>query len=308
MRPYAVALLSAAALLAAPAAALAAPELSTSDRLDQRRYVASGERAYVMGFEDGSFQAQGWHITGEMGGIWSQPLKLIDGLWFGVDGSWVGKATKFTSGQGYVRMDLPQTAGIELSRTDFVPDGRRAALIGLTLRNPGAARTAKVMVDVRSELMSAYPWGWTTPDAGTFNLQDTGSFADGRLEFRDNGTSDPNAGPHDWAAAVGSNLNASGGTAGDGHWGSQAPVDVCTGEDQFTCDDGPYGKGTGGQLTYDVPLAAGQEKTLWIGVAGSDHGPAGARTELAAVLADPAGALKAKQAARKSAAAWTDVS
>src|SRR3954454_9043164 len=141
MRPYAVALLSAAALLAAPAAALAAPELSTSDRLDQRRYVASGERAYVMGFEDGSFQAQGWHVTGEMGGIWSQPLKLLDGLWFSVDGTWVGPAAKFSSGWGYVGMDLPDAGVLNLRRPDFVPDGRRGALIGLELTNPGSPKT-----------------------------------------------------------------------------------------------------------------------------------------------------------------------
>ena len=51
------------ALFAAPAAASASPELSTSDQLKTRRYVAAGDRAYVMGFEDGRFYAQGWHIT-----------------------------------------------------------------------------------------------------------------------------------------------------------------------------------------------------------------------------------------------------
>ena len=56
-------------------------------------------------------------------------------------------------------MDLPSTSGLELRRTDFVPDGRRAALVGLTLHSTGAARTVTVMVDAHSELMSAYPWG-----------------------------------------------------------------------------------------------------------------------------------------------------
>ena len=69
-----------AALLLLPSLAAAAPELSTNDRLQDRRYVTAGERAYVMGFEDGNFYAQGWHITGEMGGVWTQPLKLVDGV------------------------------------------------------------------------------------------------------------------------------------------------------------------------------------------------------------------------------------
>ena len=53
-----------------------------------------------------------------------------------------------------------------VARTDFVPDGRRGALFGLTITNPGAARTAKLTVDAHSELMGQYPWGFTgvTPE------------------------------------------------------------------------------------------------------------------------------------------------
>ena len=69
----------------------------SGDRLKDRREVAAGTRAYSVGFQDGGFYANGWHITGEMGGIWAPPLKLADGVWFGVDDAWVGAATKFTS-------------------------------------------------------------------------------------------------------------------------------------------------------------------------------------------------------------------
>jgi hypothetical protein len=117
-------------------------ELSVTTRLADRREVAAGTRAYSVGFEDGRFYANGWHITGEMGGVWTPPVKLVDGVWFGLDDDWVGPATKFTSGWGYTRFDLPTTAGLEVSRTDFVPDGRRGALFGLTITNPGDARTA----------------------------------------------------------------------------------------------------------------------------------------------------------------------
>ena len=89
------------------------PELSVSDQLGNRRFVAAGTRAYSIGFEDGRFYANGWHITGEMGGVWTPPLKLVDGVWFGLDGQWVGPATKFSSGWGYTRYDLPDTAGLE---------------------------------------------------------------------------------------------------------------------------------------------------------------------------------------------------
>ena len=57
-------------------------------------------------------------------------------MYFGVNEQWVGPATRFTSGWGYTRYDLPSIDGIGLERTDVAPDGRRGALIGLKLTNP----------------------------------------------------------------------------------------------------------------------------------------------------------------------------
>jgi hypothetical protein len=291
--------LVAGAILLAPAAAAASPELSTSDQLKTRRYVSAGERAQIQGFQDGRFYASGWHITGEMGGVWTPPIKLVDGVWFGIDGKWLDPATKFTSGWGYTRMDFPDASGLKVSRTDFAPDGRRAALFGLKLTNPGAgAKKAAVMVDAHSELISHYPWGWTNPNSTDSNLPDTGAYRDGTLEFRDRGTPPaPNAAPHDWAALVGSNSKASGGETGPGHWGSQDGT-VCTAESQFWCDEGPSGKGTGGRLRYTVNVPSHGSRTLWIAVAGSDKGLGAARTELSRALNDPEGAFAAKVASR----------
>ena len=54
----------------------------------------------------------------------------------------------------------PPPPGLTLQRTDFVPDGHRAALFGLKMTNPGASsRTVTVKVDAHSELMTEYPWG-----------------------------------------------------------------------------------------------------------------------------------------------------
>jgi hypothetical protein len=293
-------------LAIAPAAAVAAPELSISDRLQDRRYIASSERAYVVGFEDGLFYANGWHITGEMGGVWSPPLKLVDGVWFGVDDQWIGPATRFRSGWGYTEMDLPPTAGLELSRTDFTPDGRRAALFGLHVRNPGAAeRTVAVKVDAHSELLGAYPWGFAgiSPHASD-NIPDTAAFEGNALVFREQGKlPPPNAEVHDWAALVAGNRDPESGVTGDTHRGDQGD-NVCS-EDQVPppapsqCDDGPFGRGKGGQLRYELTVPAGGTQTLWVAVAGSDEGPATARRELDAALADPEAALARKVARRE---------
>ena len=306
------------ALLLLPTVAAAAPELSTNDRLQDRRYVTAAERAYVMGFEDGNFYAQGWHVTGEMGGVWTQPLKLVDGVWFGVDGDWVGGAKRFSSGWGYSRMRFASRGDLRLSRTDFVPDGRRGALFGLHIRNRGATRTVSVAVDVHSELMSHYPWAWTKPGADEFNLPDTGSFdaATGALTFRDQGTSHPSAGAHDWAAMVASTRRPASGATGPGHFGPQGEggVEICQDDGvpderkAKTCDDGPFGKGTGGELRYSVRVPAGRTRTVWVGVAGSETGPAGARTELGKLLNDPGRQLARKIARRERLARWTQLS
>ena len=69
------------------------------------------------------------------------------------------------------------------------------------------------------------------------------------------------------------------------------------------CDDGPFGKGTGGQLRYRVTLGSRTAQTVWIAVAGSDRGMADAKKELAKALADPDAQLAAKIAERDELAA-----
>ena len=93
--------------LITPSLASAADELSTSNRLQDRREVAAGERAYSGGFEDGRWYANGWHISGEMGGVWAPPLKLVDGVWFGVNGQ-VGR-------QGHALHERPGLHPLRLS-------------------------------------------------------------------------------------------------------------------------------------------------------------------------------------------------
>ena len=306
-----IALLVACLTLAGAAGAQAAPELAVSDRLQDRRYLASSERAYAVGFEDGRFYANGWHITGEMGGVWTPPLKLVDGVWFGIGDQWIGPATEFRSGWGYAEMDLPQTAGLRLRRTDFAPDGRRAVLFGLHLTNPSTAdRTVTVRVDAHSELLGAYPWGFDTavPNARD-NLPDSAAFDGQALVFREQGKlPHPNAEVHDWAALVAADRNPSSGVTGATHRGDQGD-NVCRAEEPPSqCDDGPFGRGQGGQLRYQVTVPGGRTQTLWVAVAGSDNGLAEARSELAAALRDPERALAAKIAARERLSEWSRLS
>src|SRR5436190_10896475 len=92
-----------------------APELSESTRLDERRSLVVGRRFYQMGAEDGRYPATGFHTRGEMGGFWTPPVKLLDGLWFKAGDDWLagpGAVSSYTSGWGYRRMDLGTHGGV----------------------------------------------------------------------------------------------------------------------------------------------------------------------------------------------------
>ena len=131
-----------------------------------------------------------------------------------------------------------------------------------------------VKVDAHSELMGAYPWGFTgvAPNASD-NLADTAAFDGRALVFREQGKlPHPNAETHDWAALVGSDRRPAGGETGAGHRGDQGD-NVCTAEEPPSqCDDGPFGKGQGGQLRYEVRVKGHDSETVWVAVAGSDKG------------------------------------
>ena len=303
------------ALVALAAGPAQAAEVSVSERLQDRREVAAGTRAQVLGFEDGRFYANGWHITGEMGGVVTPPLKLLDSVYLGVNGQWVAPATKFTSGWGYVRYDLPSIDGLRLERTDVAPDGRRGALIGLKLTNPSRRdKTAKVMVDAHSELMTQYPWGFagTVPNASE-NAQDRGAFRRRSLVFRDTGRLTGETRNHSYTAIVGSDRDPVGGTTGAGHYGPFGQGRACTAEQTpapmpSQCDDGPFGKGTGGRLNYKVKVRGGRSTTLWVAVAGSENSARQARSEFRRLIADPAGLLAEKQRSRRALGRWSRLS
>ncbi len=290
-------------------------ELSATTRLADRRSLVVGDRAYSMGTADSLYPASGWHIRGEMGGVWTPPIKLVDGVWIRLADQWLGDAedgaaaTRTTAGWGYTRTTYRPVDQVSVERTDFVPDGTRATLVGLTLTSR-VARTVPIALDAHSELMSSYPWGWTTPNATTFNLPDTGSFSNGQLVFREQGTPPvDNAAAHDWAAVVGSTVPPRSHQLGPRHRGPQDPAVVCPtdGPAPYTCDDSAAGKGTGGQLRWQLPLSANTPTTIWFAVAGSDEGLAAARTELAEALADPAAALQEKVDSREEWNSHTEV-
>jgi glycogen debranching enzyme len=276
------------------------PRRSTATDLADKRYVAAGDRAYVIGSEDGRFPPMGWHIRGEMGGVWAHPIKLLDGYWFALDDQWIPQASRYTTGAGYVQMQFPTTAGLEVTRTEFSPDSSPVALVGLTLRNPDStSQSVKLTMDARSEVMAAYPWGWTTPNAKTFNGLDEGSYdpSTGTLTFKESGKP--------WYAAVRASVAPYEGLTGSEFWGPVPASDPASDpecpEDTYCRDDYlEYGNGTGGSLRWNLSVGGNDERTLWIAVAGSHTSQSDATSALSGALTDPEGLLSQKVNSRRA--------
>jgi glycogen debranching enzyme len=260
------------------------PSRSTATDLGDKRYVAAGDRAYVIGSEDGRFPPMGWHIRGEMGGVWAHPIKLLDGYWFALDGQWIPQASSFTTGAGYAQMQFPQTDGLNVTRTEFSPDGSPVVLVGLTLQNPDStSKSVKLTMDARSEIMAAYPWGWTKPNAKEFNGPDNGSYdpSTGTLTFKESGSE-----PKPWYAAVRASVAPDEGLTGSDYWGP-----VTEAERVGYLENG---NGTGGSLRWNLSVGGGQERTLWVAVAGSNTSQSEATGALSSALNNPESLLSQK--------------
>lgn len=103
-------------------------------------YVTAGDRVYMVGHQDGSFPEIGWHISGEMGGVWNHPIKLLDG--FEAELIWedktevLSKANRFTN---YPMANSHQyTLGdknMEVERWQFAPDEKQAVVVQYIFRN-----------------------------------------------------------------------------------------------------------------------------------------------------------------------------
>lgn len=136
------------ATLISPTAApgdYAAPVLagiSNQGQNEQQPYVTAGDRAYLIGTQDGNFPAMGHHIPGEMGGLWLPPIKLIDGF--------QGRIAEVGSGKDILLADSKEMIAypygnlfrygqvlddLDVERFQFSPDHQQGLIIEYRFRN-----------------------------------------------------------------------------------------------------------------------------------------------------------------------------
>ncbi len=117
------------------------PSLKAKDEFKQTPYVTAGDRVYAVGYQDGSFPDIGWHVRGEMGGIWNHPIKLMDGFQLMLtkdDGRTIclQSAAKFINYPvaNYWNYQLP-VPGLSMERIQFVPDSLQGMVVDLKFIN-----------------------------------------------------------------------------------------------------------------------------------------------------------------------------
>ncbi len=163
--------------------------------------------------------------------------------------------------------------------------------------------------------MGAYPWGFdgATPNASDNARRHRRRSTAARWRSRDDGALRPAAPAHDYAALVASNATPDGrrrpAPASAGPQPARVPRRRA-GRRRASCDDGPFGKGTGGQLRYRVTCRrTATRDALDRASPAPTRASRGAQRELAGRCSDPgARSSRAKIAARDALAAARSVS
>jgi hypothetical protein len=104
-------------------------------------YTTAGNRIYCIGNQDGHFPEVGFHVPGEMGGIWQQPFKLMDGFGFTIKDLKTGNEFKpacdlFITYSFASKFHYSATGeNITVTQTQFVPDNLPVVVVEYKIAN-----------------------------------------------------------------------------------------------------------------------------------------------------------------------------
>ncbi len=234
--------------------------------------IAAGDRAYLIGTQDGGFPDLGQHVPGEMGGLWSHPIKLLDGFWLRIDDQWLPSADRFISGPFWNAHECILPDGLTVTRRQFAPDGERAIVVRYTLRS-SVARTLRLRLLARSDLQGVWLSDWD----GIHDGYDHAAYQEdlGAWLCRDD--------LNPWYVAVGArDATPTNWQSGRDLWGPERTA----------------GRGVSVALDYTLALPGGNEEaSIEFVVVGSDEGSLPARETFARVR-DRAPALWTAKAGR----------
>lgn len=207
-------------------------------------YVTAGDRLYMVGHQNGTFPDLGWHIKGEMGGVWDHPIKLMDG--FEVSLIWDDLTLMLDSATSFVNYpfankhiyDLSKN-NLKIERFQFVPDGKEGVLIQYKVKNLSEkTQNFDFLFRGDSDLRPV----WLGEETGMIDSEDKAEFLNnsGTWLIKDN--------QNPWYVAFGTNIQPS--------------------EYSFIKSNRP-GLGISGNLTYEISLQPDETKIINFTIAGS---------------------------------------
>lgn len=213
-------------------------------------FVTAGDRVYIVGHQDGSFPDLGWHLTGEMGGVWDHPIKLMDGFTANIKVQnsdhffCLDKAEKFTNfPMANSHYFTWVEENISVDRTQFVPDGVEGVIVEFRIANQG--NESKKIIFSFTGIIDLRPT-WLGERTNMIDAEDEISFDENESLVIAKDKNNP------WFTAFGSSLKAS---------FTNDIVDC-----QAATRNG-LGKNT--TLSYSLTLPANGEVTVPIYIAGS---------------------------------------
>lgn len=142
-----------------------------------RPYVSAGDRAYLIGTQDGNFPDMGEHLPGEMGGLWLHPIKLIDGFWAEVTEVATNKQIALSKSAEFVNYPYgnrfrygPVLDSLEIERFQFSPDGQPGVIVQYTFKNAtDRKRLLSFQFSVKTDLRPV----WFSEHLGIIDARDT---------------------------------------------------------------------------------------------------------------------------------------
>ena len=207
-------------------------------------YVTAGDRVYMVGHQTGSFPELGWHVKGEMGGIWLHPIKLMDGFEVSLEKEGksiiLAEASKFINyPTANVHIYQPDEADLIIERWQYVPDGKEGLAVQFLIRNKSDKdQSVQFNLTGHADLMPV----WLGERTYMIDGQDSASFNKAKNIWEIKDSSSP------WALVYGLDLP----------YDSYAEV-----------NNELLGKGVSTSTTVQLDLAAGSQQVVNLTIAGS---------------------------------------
>lgn len=135
-------------------------------------YVSAGEKCNIVGLQDGTFPDFGHHSPNEMGGVWTHPIKVLDGFWLGVNGKYDVATSYKTFPYGNL-FTYELGDGIVIKRKQIAFDKQKGAVISYEIRNnSGEEKTLALDLVARFDLLPV----WFSDECGIVDGADDAEF------------------------------------------------------------------------------------------------------------------------------------